>query len=274
MTILKSRPSFHDALIIMKVEAEERFLHLGKPSHQQRIGWDRRGASEAVRGVWNSWSVADRTEWDLYRWSVLQPCMSQTGMCVCQCTWRLRAEIWGLKSKPGKKTTVGCEEIARADGREEICNQEWLWRKSRLPQKQGATVDTQGWSTHCRLFLPTHWTPTLPGAKKSPSKGWPHSCSQALGRAPISAGSLVLVACGFPTHLSSPGPCDAGSCATFVPCPYRGERGYKCSGVALGGGSCGWPAYRGGAKITTETQGGVAKKEEQKYFCIATQTTY
>ena len=49
---------------------------------------------------------------------MLQPCMSQTGTCVCQCTWRMRAGIWGLESKPGKKTTVGCEEIARGDGRE------------------------------------------------------------------------------------------------------------------------------------------------------------
>ena len=122
--------------------------------------------------------------------------------------------------------------------------------------------DTRGWSHHCRLFLPTCWTPALPGAKKSPSKGWPHSCSQALGKAPIRAGSLMLVACGFPTYVSSPGPCDTGSCATFGPCPYRGQIGYKCSRVALGGGSCGWPTYRGGAKITTETQGGVTKRNK------------
>ena len=35
----------------------------------------------------------------------------------------------------------------------------------------------------------------------------------------------------------------------------------------------GGPIYRGGAKITTETQGGVTKEEEHKYFCAAAQTT-
>lgn len=64
---------------IMKAEAEEKCLHLGKPSHQQRICWDWRRASEAVRGVWNSWSVADRTEWDLYRRSCYSPACPRLG---------------------------------------------------------------------------------------------------------------------------------------------------------------------------------------------------
>ena len=41
-------------------------------------------------------------------------------------------------------TAVGCEETARGDGREDICNWECLWRKPRMPQKMPLLTDAQG----------------------------------------------------------------------------------------------------------------------------------
>ena len=66
----------------------------GSPLTDGEIIWDGRGASEAIEGGWNSWSVADRTEWDLYRWSVPKPCTPKPGTCVCQFT--VGAESWNI----------------------------------------------------------------------------------------------------------------------------------------------------------------------------------
>ena len=53
-------------------------------------------------------SVACKTESDLHRQSMSQPCALYPETCVCHREWGLGAGTWGLESKPGK----GCEETA------------------------------------------------------------------------------------------------------------------------------------------------------------------
>lgn len=52
------------------------------------------GVSGATRRKCSSWSVSGRTEWDLHRWSVLQPCMPQPETYIHHCWWGLGTEAW------------------------------------------------------------------------------------------------------------------------------------------------------------------------------------
>ena len=199
------------------------------------ISWERRGASDTVRGGWNGQSVPDKTEWDLHRLSMPHSSVPQTGMCVHWCTQGLRAGTWVLESKPRERTAVGGEETAWGDRREEICNLECLWRK----HKHHCWVTLRGWSHHCSLSLPMCQPPALPGTRQSPHQGWPSqtylqalrkaptrltflclppgtrkkphqgwpspACCQWLRKAPTRAVSLAAMAASFPAHLSPPG---------------------------------------------------------------------
>ena len=65
----------------------------------------------------------------------------QPKMGVCGCTQGLGARTWGLESRPGEGTAVGCEETACRDRIEELHNQKCLWRKPRPPQKQSTIAE-------------------------------------------------------------------------------------------------------------------------------------
>lgn len=173
MTILKSRPSFHDALTIhheswsrgrsaciwgslltsrgfVGTEGE----HLRLSGRQETAGLWQTGQSETCTE--GHATALHAPDWD---------------MCLpVWATGRLRAGIWDWRVNPVKKTTVGCEEIARGDGREEICNQGMFvrWNPDCHRSKVLLLSDTRGWSHHCRLFLPTHWTPALQVLRKAP----------------------------------------------------------------------------------------------------------
>ena len=132
---------------------ERRDSHIkGSPLTGGEISWDRRGASRATGGGHSNQSVASRTEWDLHRWSMPQPCGPQPETCVLQCGWGLGVGRWVLESKPGERTAVGWQETAWGDGSEEIHNQECSWRK-RGPHRSEASLlsDEQGAGTKEKL---------------------------------------------------------------------------------------------------------------------------
>ena len=86
-----------------------KFLTSGEiPSNDGDIKWDRRGASGAVRGEWNSMSVAHGIEWDLYRWSMPQPCTPQPGIYVCHCAWSAVCWNVGIGKQTLARTVSGC----------------------------------------------------------------------------------------------------------------------------------------------------------------------
>ena len=116
-----------------------------------------------------------------------------------------RAGMWELESIARGKTTVRCEETAWGDRREEINKWECLWRKPRLPWKQGTTVEwcTEGGATTAASLSPCT-SPCPLGTRKSPCQGWPLQ-GQALEKATTRAGSLTPMAIGFTPHLSPPG---------------------------------------------------------------------
>ena len=127
------------------------------------------------------------------------------------------------------------------------------------------------WVTHrgavtTAASLSTCQPPALPGAKKSPQKGWPHAGCQALGPDLLCPWPLAFV-----HTCCQQGPCNPGSCSISVSCPHWGRT--KCSRAALGADSCEWPTHRGEAKTTAETRGRASKEQEQKSSHAAAQAT-
>jgi len=51
---------------------------------------------------------------------------------MCTGVHRGEARAWGLESKPGARTAVGCKEMTQGNRMEEICNKKCLWRKTEL----------------------------------------------------------------------------------------------------------------------------------------------
>lgn len=109
-----------------------------------------------------------------------------------------------MKSKPGKKTTVGCEEIARGGWEGGNLQPGMLVEEIQTATESKVLLlsDTRGWSHHCSSFSPLIGHLPFQGAKKSPGKRLTSLLLPGTRKAPISAGSLMLMACGFPTHVS------------------------------------------------------------------------
>ena len=74
-------------------------LRQGNPLSDREIDWDRREAFEAVGRGWSGRSVADRTEWEIYRWSVTRPYVPWTGTCVHRCVRGVGSGVWGLENR-------------------------------------------------------------------------------------------------------------------------------------------------------------------------------
>ena len=227
----------------------------GSPLTNREISWNRRGASEAVRGGWNGWSVADRTEWDLHKRCMPQPCMPQPG---CVSAVHTGTESWNMGI--GEQTQGGDCCWLQGDslrGREGGNPQPGMLveeTETAIEATCHSWVMHRRWSRHCSLSLLTCWPSAPPGTRKSPHQGWLSCAScQKLGKAPPKAESIPLVAPSFPVHLSLPGTCDPGSRATSMPCLHQGR--LNCSRAALGADSCEWPTHRGGDKTTAEPQG-------------------
>ena len=189
----------------------------------REIIWDRDRVSGTQRRVQQL--VCGRTEWDLYRRSMPQPCVPQPEKGVCWCGGGLGAGMWGMESRPGKGTAVGWEETAWGDGSEELHNQECSWRKPRLTtQKQSATVKwcARGGAA-IAVSLLTCWPLPL----------W------ALQRAPTRAGlHAPAIASSTPPHLGDPITAWRGLCAL----------------ANSGTDSSEWNTCRDGAEATAEPQ--------------------
>ena len=56
----------------------------------------------AIGRKYSVWFLAGRTEQDLHRWSLPQPCMPQPEMGVCQYGQGLGVEAWGKRVDPGR----------------------------------------------------------------------------------------------------------------------------------------------------------------------------
>lgn len=185
----------------MKAEAEESASERTISPAEDLLGLEGEHL-RSCQGVWNNWSVADRTEWDLYR-GLCSPNhhTPELGFLLSASVhggWEPEYEDWRVN--PGKKTAVGCEEIARGDGGRNL-QPGMLMEKSDCHSKVLLLSDIWRLDHHYLNTFSHSWTPALQIAKKRhPGKGWPHSCSQTTkgGKGSHCAGSLMLMACGFP----------------------------------------------------------------------------
>ena len=89
---------------------EERFLHPGKPAHQQG---DCLGQKKSFRA--SEENTAARVEGELYRWSVLPRCTPQLETLIHQYGWGLGDGTQALEIRPSEKTGVDYTEMACED---------------------------------------------------------------------------------------------------------------------------------------------------------------
>ena len=114
----------------------------------REMSWDKRRASGLSEECIN-WPVAGRTEWDLHRWSMHSPAFPQPEMCGHGCTWGLGAGMWVWTADPGRRLLL----VVRwqpGDGSADLCNWEFLGRKSGSPQKKSAFIE---WHTKDRATI-------------------------------------------------------------------------------------------------------------------------
>ena len=128
----------------------------------RKFSWNRRGTLGAIGGECSNWSVAGRAEWDIYWWSMPQPCMPQPEMCVCQWGWGLSAGtgVWRANLVRGlllavRRQTEGMGVRKSATGN--ACGGNPDCHRSEAP----LLSDMQGTGPHCSLSLHSLATASL-----------------------------------------------------------------------------------------------------------------
>lgn len=130
-----------------------------------------------IRGEHN-WSMGQRTEWDLYSWSVPQP-----KMCAHWYRWGLGSKH-GFGNISGKGTAVSCEETALSQDRsKETHNPECLWSKPDSTDAKRHCCDVQG----PHLVACHHALASAPIANRETSSGLTFTCPWPLAKAPHSS---------------------------------------------------------------------------------------
>ena len=105
---------------------------------------------------WESknWSVTGRTEWDLQRWSVLQPYAPQLEILNHWCQWGLNAGLWSLEHRTEERAVAGCMEMAWGGQECELVQwgvfMEEGW--TTIETKCHCGVACKGQGCHCSLF--------------------------------------------------------------------------------------------------------------------------
>ena len=164
-----------------------------------------------------------------------QPCVHQTETCVCQCGQGLGAGMWVWRTNLGRRLLLAVRRHPEGMGVRKSATGNACGRNAdHHTSKAPLLTDMQGGRTAIAASLPMHWS--LP--------------SQALGRTPTGAGSLMPMAAGYPTHpIPLRAPANPAAAAS-APSPHQG--GHMCSGATSGADPCGWPTCRGGVETTAE----------------------
>ena len=234
---------------------ERRGYHIqGSLLTGEEIRWDRRGALGAIRGEHSNRSVAGRTEWDLQRGFMPQPCMPclrhvSTGV---DGGWVLECGVW--KANLGRGLLLAARrQPERTRVRKSTTGNTCGGSADRHRSEEPLLSDTQGAGP---------FAASLPTCQPLP----PH----ALGRAPAGAGSLVPAAAGSPV---CPVPTRAPvtpAATTSMPLLTRADSctpGQPQKQTPVGG-----PHAEVGLKPQLSPRGHAAKEEKLKSLLTAGQT--